>query len=185
MTLLSYLTVECRTNLDKTMFQEACATAHDTKSAVAGSRYYLLCEWLDMPPLNTAATDIDEVIILRKAKRLSANMRMHLWDPERRPQHRSAYLDYLACHPFQEEMFARFVSHIRNLTSPFGPIPNEGLEAVQLYEVSEPFEASAGAESHDLKPLDSWGAETAKNHACSLDGLQLPETHPGPHASDA
>ena len=38
---------------------------------------------------------------------------------------------------------------------PFGPEPYHGLEAIQLYEVREPFEASAGAESHDVKPLDS------------------------------
>jgi hypothetical protein len=68
-----------------------------------------------MAPPNTAATGIDEVIILRKARRLSANMRVHFWDPQRRHQYRSAYLDYLACHPFQEEMFARLVDHIRDL----------------------------------------------------------------------
>ena len=49
-TRVAYVVAECKTNLDKTMFQEACATAHDVKSAVVGSRYYLLCEWLDMTP---------------------------------------------------------------------------------------------------------------------------------------
>src|SRR5258707_5790168 len=53
---------------DKTMFQEACATAHDTKSAVAGAKYYLLCEWLDMTPVSTAPTDID-----RKSTRLNSS----------------------------------------------------------------------------------------------------------------
>jgi hypothetical protein len=38
---------------------------------------------------------------------------------------------------------------------PFGFMPREGLEAIQWYQVSEPFEARAGAESHDVKPLDS------------------------------
>jgi hypothetical protein len=39
--------------------------------------------------------------------------------------------------------------------SPFGLMPSEGLEAIRWYEVREPFEARAGAESHDVKPLDS------------------------------
>jgi hypothetical protein len=38
---------------------------------------------------------------------------------------------------------------------PFGPLPCEGLEALVLHEVREPFEAWAGAESRDLVPLDS------------------------------
>jgi len=74
-TFIAYVVSECKTNLDKTMFQEACATAHDVKSAVSGARYYLLCEWLDMTPVSTAATDVDEVIIPRKAKRLGSNVR--------------------------------------------------------------------------------------------------------------
>ena len=39
---LGYLCAECKTNLDKTMFQEACATAHDVKTAVPGAKYLLL-----------------------------------------------------------------------------------------------------------------------------------------------
>jgi len=39
--------------------------------------------------------------------------------------------------------------------SPFVPVSDEGLEAIRLHEVHEPFAACAGAESHDTKPLDS------------------------------
>lgn len=74
-TYLGYVTAECKTNLDKTMFQEASATASDVKSALPGSKYFLLCDWLDMTPVSTAPTDIDEVLILRKAKRLGSNIR--------------------------------------------------------------------------------------------------------------
>src|SRR5208283_200181 len=72
MTCATYVAAEIKTNLDKTMFQEACATAHDVKTAVPGAKYYLLCEWLDMTPLSTAPTDIDEALILRKATRLNS-----------------------------------------------------------------------------------------------------------------
>ena len=37
----------------------------------------------------------------------------------------------------------------------FGATPQEGPEAIQWHEVREPFEAWAGVESHDVKPLDS------------------------------
>ena len=37
----------------------------------------------------------------------------------------------------------------------FGVMPEEGPEAIQWHEVCEPFEAWAGTESFDVKPLDS------------------------------
>ena len=65
-THLAYVAAEIKTNLDKTMFQEASATAYDLKLALPNSRYFLLCEWLDMTPISTAVTTIEEVIVLRK-----------------------------------------------------------------------------------------------------------------------
>lgn len=38
---------------------------------------------------------------------------------------------------------------------PFGMMPSEGPEAIQVHRFREPFEGWAGGESHDLKPLDS------------------------------
>ena len=58
-TCLAYIAAEIKTNLDKTMFQEANATAYDLKLALPNSRYFLLCEWLDMTPISTVATSID------------------------------------------------------------------------------------------------------------------------------
>jgi len=43
-THLAYLAAEIKTNLDKTMFQEASGTAYDLKLALPNSRYFLLCE---------------------------------------------------------------------------------------------------------------------------------------------
>ena len=74
-THLGYVMAELKTNLDKTMYQEASATAHDIKLAVTGAKYYLLCDFLDMTPISTATTDIDEILIVRKAKRISSNIR--------------------------------------------------------------------------------------------------------------
>lgn len=127
-TFISYVAAECKTNLDKTMFQEACATAHDTKSAVAGARYYLLCEWLDMSPQSTAPTDIDEIIILRKAKRLNSNVRTHYSTAAKRQQLRGEYLGFLERNPFRTEMFKRFIEHIRELIKNEQPVETSVLQ---------------------------------------------------------
>jgi hypothetical protein len=38
---------------------------------------------------------------------------------------------------------------------PFAPLSDEGLEAIRLHEVREPFAAGAGGQSYDVKPMDS------------------------------
>lgn len=116
-THLAYVAAECKTNLDKTMFQEAAATALDVKTAVPGARYYLLCEWLDMTPINTSTTAIDEIIILRKAKRLPSNVRGQFDTVAGRQENRPRFIEYLESHPFSEDTFKRFLDHIRNLIS--------------------------------------------------------------------
>lgn len=123
-TNITYVAAECKTNLDKTMFQEACATARDTKFAVAGAKYYLLAEWLDMTPLSTAPTDIDEVLILRKAKRLNSNVRSEYATSAKRKLHRQEYIDFLSANPFSAEVFRRFVNHIAKLLR--NEAPEEG-----------------------------------------------------------
>jgi hypothetical protein len=124
-THLVYIAAECKTNLDKTMFQEACATAHDVKSAVSGAKYYLLCEWLDMTPMSTAPTDIDEVLILRKAKRLGSNVRSKFSTFQGRQASRDQYVTYLNSHPLQLEMFQRFLNHVRKLLNNEVPVERD------------------------------------------------------------
>lgn len=126
-TFIAYVVSECKTNLDKTMFQEACATAHDVKSAVSGAKYYLLCEWLDMMPVSTTATDVDEVIILRKAKRLGSNFRSKFGSVKGRKESRSKYINYLKDNPLRVEMFQRFLNHVRGLLQSEAPVERDVL----------------------------------------------------------
>lgn len=116
-TNMAFVVAECKTNLDKTMFQEATATAHDVKTSVPGAKYFLLCEWLDMTPISTAPTDIDEVIILRKAKRLSSNKRKDFSAYEGRQANRDEYKNFLESNPIQYEMILRFLTHIKKIIS--------------------------------------------------------------------
>ena len=114
-TYIAYMAAECKTNLDKTMFQEAAATALDVKTAVPGAKYYLLCEWLDMTPINTSTTAIDEIIILRKAKRLPSNVRGQFSTMAGRQTNRAMFTEYLDSHPFSVETFTRFLDYLRKM----------------------------------------------------------------------
>ena len=111
---LAYLAAECKTNLDKTMFQEATATARDVKMAMPGARYYLVCEWLDMTPVNTRVTDIDEVLILR-GKRIASNRRKSFSASATRKKDRGWYEDFLRANPVRDQPVLRFVAHLRGL----------------------------------------------------------------------
>ena len=70
MLTLAVLAAECKVNLDKTMFQEAAGTAARLKQGCPMSRYYLIVEYLDMEPEDCRLTAIDNVFLIRHAKRL-------------------------------------------------------------------------------------------------------------------
>lgn len=99
-TNIPFVAAECKTNLDKTMFQEAAATALDIKLAVPNAKYFLLCEWLDMTPISTSITAIDEILILRRAKRMSSSLRSLFSSYEGRRDGREMFVAYLDAHPF-------------------------------------------------------------------------------------
>jgi len=109
---VSHFATEIKTNLDKTMFQEASQTAAELKRVVPGARYVLLCEFLDMTPITTKLTSIDEVIVLRKAKRLASNVRAEFSTGNGRKQTRQVYEKFLLNNPLQLECFERFLSHL-------------------------------------------------------------------------
>lgn len=109
---IGFIMAELKTNLDKTMFQEASATAKDVKATVPGSRFFLLAEFLDMPPISTLTTDIDEVLVLRKAKRLSAGVRSSFAKWEGRQDKLIFYKNFLLKHPYDIELFVRFYKNI-------------------------------------------------------------------------
>lgn len=128
-THLGYVMAELKTNLDKTMYQEASATAHDIKLAVTGAKYYLLCDFLDMTPISTATTDIDEILIVRKAKRISSNIRKEFSSYNGRQKHRAWYVGYLSTHPYSSNVLKRFVDHI------FSQMKNEDLIEESVLDV--------------------------------------------------
>ena len=114
-THLAYVAAEIKTNLDKTMFQEASATAYDLKIALPSSRYFLLCEWLDMTPVSTAVTAIEEVIVLRKARRIPADVRARFSTADGRSANRDIFEGHLTSNPCVPDAFGRFLTHLERL----------------------------------------------------------------------
>jgi hypothetical protein len=112
-TFIGYVCAECKTNLDKTMFQEAVATSRDLKTAVPGSLYFLICEFLDMTPVSIRSTQIDDVLIVRKAKRISSNIRQEFKTPTSRKEGRGNYEQFLEESQYQPDVFKRMVSKIQ------------------------------------------------------------------------
>lgn len=99
---IGYVAAECKTNLDKTMFQEAVATARDLKIAIPASNYILICEYLDMAPQNHHATDIAEVLILRGA-RMGAQLRQNFNSKSHRLKEREKFEKWLMANPIRKE----------------------------------------------------------------------------------
>lgn len=118
---LGYVCAECKTNLDKTMFQEAVATSRDLKVAVPGSLYFLVCEFLDMKPVSIVSTQIDDVLIVRKTKRMSSNIRQAYRTPEERQKHRQEYVDFLDASKYYPDVFQRMIAKIQNLIDDTSP----------------------------------------------------------------
>jgi len=118
---LGYVCVECKTNLDKTMFQEAVATSRDLKIAVPSSLYFLACEFLDMTPVSITSTQIDDVLIVRKTKRMSSNVRQEYRSAEARKKHRQAYVEFLESAKYYADVFQRMIDKIQSMVEETDP----------------------------------------------------------------
>ena len=125
---LGYVCAECKTNLDKTMFQEAVATSRDLKIAIPSSLYFLVCEFLDMTPVSIISTQIDAVLIVRKSKRLSANIRQQYKTPQSRKQDRKSYVDFLDESKYYPDVFQIMINKIQTLINDTVPEIDRVLE---------------------------------------------------------
>lgn len=120
-TNLGYVCAECKTNLDKTMFQEAVATSRDLKIAVPSSLYFLVCEFLDMTPVSITSTHIDDVLIVRKTKRMSSTIRQEYRSAEDRKNHRDEYIQFLELSKYHADVFQRLIDKIQRMADDTDP----------------------------------------------------------------
>ena len=86
-----------------------------------------MVEWLDMKPVNTATTDIDEVLLIRAAKRTNSNVRKDYSTAVGRKRNRGHYARFLDDNPFRPDSFRRFISHIRGILKNETPIESDVL----------------------------------------------------------
>jgi len=115
---LSVLSAECKLNYDKTMFQECAGTAARLKQGCPIAKYYALVEYLDMQPEDTRLTEIDNVFLLRKAKRLPFEKRSNL--AEIKAQHKNF--------PISPDVITKFVAEIQNFIDASWYDPDEALK---------------------------------------------------------
>jgi len=92
-----------------------------------GAKYYLICEYLDMTPISSAGTDIDEVLILR-GKRMASNVRREYSSSTNRQKRYSEYLAYLDQNPVRVSVISRFVGHLQSLLTRRDPEENDVLD---------------------------------------------------------
>ena len=126
-TNLGYVCAECKTNLDKTMFQEAVATSRDLKIAVPSSLYFLVCEFLDMTPVSITSTHIDDVLIVRKTKRMSSNIRQEYRTAGDRKAHRDEYINFLEAAKYHVDVFQRMIDKIQAMADDSDPTASKVL----------------------------------------------------------
>lgn len=126
---LGYVCAECKTNLDKTMFQEAVATSRDLKIAVPASLYFLVCEFLDMTPVSIAATQIDDVLIVRKSRRISAVLRQEYRNVELRKAHRVEYTEFIEKSQYYPDVFQRMIDKIQMVVDAADPAIDSVLQS--------------------------------------------------------
>jgi hypothetical protein len=103
------------------MFQEAVATSRDLKIAVPSSFYFLVCEFLDMTPVSITSTQIDDVLIVRKTKRMSSNIRQEYRTAEARRKHRQEYLDFIESAKYYADVFQRMIDKIQSMVDATDP----------------------------------------------------------------
>jgi hypothetical protein len=116
--VLAVLAAEFKVNLDKTMFQEAAGTAARLKQGCPMSRYFVLVEYLDMEPEDCRLTAIDNVFLLRHAKRLPFEKRNVTKEVE--SQHKNL--------PIDPEISWRFIQEIQTFINTKWYDPTKALE---------------------------------------------------------
>ena len=100
------------------MFQECAGTASRLKQGCPISKYYALVEYLDMLPEDCRLTDIDNVFLLRKARRLPYEKRSVF--EEVKKQHGE--------HPISKDIIWDFVQEIQGFVNAVWYDPDAALK---------------------------------------------------------
>jgi hypothetical protein len=68
-----------------------------------------------MTPVSITPTHIDDVLIVRKAKRMSSNVRQEYRSAKERKAHREEYVEFLESAKYYADVFQRMIDKIQGL----------------------------------------------------------------------
>ncbi len=74
-----------------------------------------------MTPISIISTQIDDVLIVRKTKRMSSHIRQEYRTPEERQLHRQEYVDFLDASKYYPDVFQRMINIIQALIDDTSP----------------------------------------------------------------
>jgi hypothetical protein len=74
-----------------------------------------------MTPVSITPTHIDDVLIVRKAKRMSSNVRQEYRSSKERKAHREEYVEFLELAKYYADVFQRMIDKIQGLINVADP----------------------------------------------------------------
>jgi hypothetical protein len=74
------------------------------------------------------STHIDDVLIVRKAKRMSSNVRQEYRTANDRQAHRDGYVKFLDASKYYADVFQRMIDKIQNMVDDADPAANKVLK---------------------------------------------------------
>jgi hypothetical protein len=77
-----------------------------------------------MTPVSITPTHIDDVLIVRKAKRMSSNVRQEYRSAKERQAHRNEYVEFLESAKYHADVFQRMIDKIQCLIDAADPEPD-------------------------------------------------------------
>ncbi len=74
-----------------------------------------------MTPVSITPTNIDDVLIVRKSKRMSSNVRQEYRTAKERQDHRNEYVQFLESAKFYADVFQRMIDKIQRVVDATDP----------------------------------------------------------------
>ncbi|MBI3940217.1 MAG: Bpu10I family restriction endonuclease [Acidobacteria bacterium] len=84
-------------------------------------RYHEWIKFLDMTPVSIISTQIDDALIVSKAKRMSSNIRQEYRSAEERRRHRDEYVKFLNSSRYYADVFQRMIDKIQRVVDDTDP----------------------------------------------------------------
>lgn len=85
-------------------------------------------EFLDMTPPSITSIHIDDVLLVRKVKRMSSNIRQEFRSAEDRRVNRGEYINFLETAKYHVDVFQRIIDNIQTMADDSDPTAKKVLK---------------------------------------------------------